>query len=127
MTDNKDVELLLISIIQQKYELNQYVPNIQMLIFKMFCSPISTKTQRKSTSSDGKVVSLDVGENILLGNIFADKNMTLHPMIYKNLLDTLGMMPKKKYFKKIVEYIQKYENEKEVQPLMLDQIISLGI
>jgi hypothetical protein len=44
-------------------------------------------------------------KDLLEGNIFAKKGMKMHPMIYKNLLQTLTVRPKKKHFKKVVEYI----------------------
>ena len=46
-------------------------------------------------------------------------------MIYKNLLETLTLKPKKKHFKKLIEYIRK--NEKDVKPQLLDQLINVGI
>lgn len=57
-----DVEKLLLSMIHQSYELNHIIPNIEMLLYKMFCSPISTKEQRGEDNN-----------NLLLGNLFAAK------------------------------------------------------
>jgi hypothetical protein len=46
-TDNtKDIQLLIIAMVTQAYELNSLIPNIEMLFYKMFCSPITTKEQR---------------------------------------------------------------------------------
>lgn len=64
---------------------------------------------------------------MLEGNIFATREMQLHPIIYKSLLDTLAMKQKKKHFKKIVEYMQKYEKPQDVSPNLIDHIITIGI
>lgn len=62
-TDNaKDIQLLVMAMTTSAYEINTLIPNIEMVFYKMFCSPITTKEMRQ-----GK----DGSENILLGNIFA--------------------------------------------------------
>ena len=83
----------MLSMISQAYELNQFIPNIELIIYKIFMSPITTEAERKEAST------------LLAGNLFAEKNMKMHSLIYKNLLQTLTVRPKKKHFKKIVEYI----------------------
>jgi hypothetical protein len=45
--------------IHQSYQLNKDIPNIELLIYKMFCSPITTKEVRKGE------------KDLLVGNIFA--------------------------------------------------------
>ena len=62
----------------------------------MFVSPKRTREIRKEGA-------------LLEGNLFAEKKLQLHPAVYKSLLETLVMRPKKKHFKKIVEYIRTYE------------------
>ena len=104
--------------IYQSYELNQQIPNIELVMYKIFCSPIITAEQR--ATGDDKT-------NLLLGNIFADKKMSMPLEVYKSLLQTLTVQPKKKHFKKIVEYIKKFEPVERVTPQLLDQIISIGI
>lgn len=74
MNDAKDIELLLLSMINQAYELNQYIPNIELMLYKIFMSPLMTEAERKESSK------------LLTGNIFAEKQMKMHPLIYKNLL-----------------------------------------
>lgn len=64
-----------------------------MLFYKIFCSPLTTKEDRK-----GK----DGSESILFGNIFADKKISIGYSGYKSLLETLVLNPKKKHFKKVV-------------------------
>lgn len=115
MNDIKEIELLLLSMINQSYELNQFIPNIELMIYKIFMSPISTEAERKEAT------------NLLEGNLFAEKKMKMHPLIYKNLLQTLTVRPKKKHYKKIVEYIQKLEDNNNVSMQLLDQIINIGI
>lgn len=58
----KDIQLLVMAMTTSAYEINTLIPNIEMVFYKMFCSPITTKEMRQ-----GK----DGSENILLGNIFA--------------------------------------------------------
>jgi hypothetical protein len=62
---------------------------------------------------------------LLKGNLFAEKEMSIHPLIYKNLLETMTLKPKKKHFKKLVEYIRKFE--KDPKPQVLAQLINVGI
>ena len=45
--NGKDKELLILSMINSSYELNDIIPNIEMVFFRMFTSPITTKTERK--------------------------------------------------------------------------------
>lgn len=74
VSDTKQIELLLLSMIHQSYELNSYIPNIELVLYKIFCSPIITKDERKEAT------------DILQGNIFAAKNMSLPIDVYKSLL-----------------------------------------
>ena len=104
--------------INQAYKLNEHIPNIELLLFKIFCSPMSTKELRKE---------LDDKVKPLAGNIFADKKMSLHPDVYRSLLETLTMRPSKKHFKKVIEYVRKFEKKEDISPLMIDHIVSVGI
>ena len=72
------------------------------MFYKIFFSPLTTEDERKESS------------NLLAGNLFAAKEMQIHPLIYKNLLESLTLQPKKKHFKKFIEYIRKIE--KDVKP-----------
>lgn len=118
LEDAKEVELLLLAMIHQAYRLNEHIPNIELLLYKMFCSPIATKELRKEV--DDKV-------KLLAGNIFAEKGMSMHPDVYRSLLETLTMRPNKKHFKKIVAYIRQCEKKEDVDPMLIDQIVSIGI
>jgi len=104
--------------IHQSYDLNQYIPNIENILYKIFCSPIVTEEQRKAGKDKN---------NLLLGNIFADMNIQLPMDVYKSLLQTIQVRPKKKHYKKIIEYIRKIEPNERVTPALLDQIINIGI
>lgn len=66
-----------------------------MIFYKMFCSPFTNKSERKARDKD----------NILAGNIFADKKVSLTTFGYKSLLETLSLYPKKKHFKKVITYL----------------------
>jgi hypothetical protein len=47
--------------VNSSYELNGLIPNIEMLFYKIFCSPISTLEERKDKDR----------EDPLVGNIFS--------------------------------------------------------
>ena len=111
--NNDDLELFIVAMLNQSYELNSMIPNVEYMFYKMFFSPLTTEDQRKDN------------DDLLAGNLFAQKQMQIHPLIYKNLLETLTLKPKKKHFKKLIEFIRK--NEKDVKPQLLDQLINVGI
>ena len=100
--------------IKQSYELNEYIPNVELLIYKMFFSPITTRAERAKGADRG---------NLLLGNLFSDRKMQLHEEIYNSLLVTLSLNPKKKHYKKILEYIQVHEPVEKVSQTLLDHIV----
>lgn len=116
--DTKDVELLLLSMIKQSYELNEYIPNVELLLYKMFFSPITTRAERANGADR---------ENLLFGNLFADRKMQLHGDIYGSLLMTLSLNPKKKHYKKMIEYIRVHEPVNEVSQILLDHIVQIGV
>lgn len=58
-----DVQSLIISLVNSSYELNSLIPNAEKLFYQIFCSPLTTKEERAGKDK----------ENILLGNIFAQK------------------------------------------------------
>lgn len=101
--------------IHQSYELNKDIPNIELLLYKMFCSPISTKEERKGE------------KDLLAGNIFAQKGLQLPIDVYLSLLHTVTVIPKKKHFKKIVDYLVKYEDVNRIPQNLINQIINVGI
>jgi hypothetical protein len=49
-------------LINSAYELNTLIPNVELLFYKMFCSPITTKSDRAGGKDR---------EDVLYGNIFA--------------------------------------------------------
>jgi hypothetical protein len=51
LNDNVEVQKLLLSMVHQKYELNTIIPNIELLLAKMFFSPLSTKELREGADS----------------------------------------------------------------------------
>ena len=118
LDSNREVEKLLLSMIHQSYELNELIPNIELMLYKIFCSPLSTEEERRNGNDR---------ENLLLGNIFADKQMQLPIEVYKSLLQTLMIKGKKKHFKKVVSYIMKVEPASHVTPMLIDQILKVGI
>lgn len=99
------------------YELNSLIPNIELLFYNIFCSPLTTKEDRKGNDLDTP----------LYGNIFADKKVGLTYFGYRSLLETLTLKPKKKHFKKIVEHLKEYEDKSMVDPELINLIIKVGI
>lgn len=65
--------MLALSIVNSAYEINDIIPNIELLLFKMFCSPISTKAERKEQDFD----------DLLVGNLF--RGVELDPLVYQSL------------------------------------------
>jgi len=112
---DEDVNGMLVSMINQSYELNGFIANSQDMVYRIFTSPLSTIEQRK-VNENGVLVSKDKGARLLLGNIFAERNMQLSPIVYHDMLETVAINQKKKHFKKIVEYIQKYETSQSLKP-----------
>lgn len=47
--------------------------------------------------------------------------------MYNSILHTLVIMPKKKHFKKLLEYIKRVEPVENVTPLLIDKLIEIGI
>ena len=70
-------------------------------------SPIITKDQR----ADGKDK-----ENLLIGNIFAQKKVSLSHFGYRSILETLVLHPKKKHFKKVVQHLIEFESKENIDP-----------
>ena len=57
---SEDKELFVLSMLNSTYELNDSIPNIELVFFKMFTSPLSTREARKKNDQD----------DLLAGNIF---------------------------------------------------------
>ena len=62
LESEEDIQALIISLINSAYELNPLIPNVELLFYRMFCSPITTKVDRAGGNDR---------ENVLYGNIFA--------------------------------------------------------
>lgn len=111
----KDVQLLAISLVHQAYELNEVVSNGEMLLYKIFTSPDLTKDTRAGS------------DDLLAGNLFAHDGIKLGASVYKSLLETVALYPKKKHLKKIVEHLIKYEGPEHTTPETIDLIIRICI
>jgi hypothetical protein len=64
MENPEEIQQLIVSMLTQAYDLNSLIPNVDMLFYRVFTSPITTAEQRKGH---------DTGDNLLIGNIFSDK------------------------------------------------------
>lgn len=98
MSDPAEVRMLVTSMISSAYELNELIPNIELLFFKMFCSPITTAELRKEEDK----------EDLLAGNIFSKQGINLGSIAYRSMLETVALYPKKKHFKKILDHMERY-------------------
>ena len=96
--------MLVLSMINSAYELNDIIPNIELVFFKMFTSPITTAAQRKQKD----------GDDILAGNICHKTDFRMPKQAYESLLHTVALNPKKKHFKKIIQYMILNEQPQEV-------------
>ena len=47
--------------------------------------------------------------------------------VYESLLQTVTVLPKKKHFKKIVDYLMKYEDVTRIPQSLVNQIVDVGI
>jgi len=69
--------MLILSMINSVYELNDLIPNIELIFFKIFTSPITTKAVRKQKD----------GDDLLAGNLFHNTNFRKMPnQAYTSLL-----------------------------------------
>ena len=92
-TDVAEIRLLALSLISQAYQLNDIIPNVELIFYKIFCSPITSKDTRKGS------------EELLEGNLFAREGMNLGSQVYRSLLETVALYPKKIHVKKIIQHI----------------------
>ena len=113
----QDVQLLIISLVNSSYELNGLIPNVEMLFYRMFCSPLTTKEDRAGKDH----------ENVLYGNIFAQKQVPLTYYGYRSLLETLVLDPKKKHLKKVVAHLSEFEPKEKVDPYLIELIVKISI
>jgi len=117
MEDPAEIRKLALSMINSAYQLNSHIPNIELVFYRIFCSPISTKELRKEKE----------GDDILAGNIFAKEGINLGPSVYRSLLETVALHPKKKHFKKIVAHLMQFESKENVESQLIDLITFIGI
>lgn len=113
-----DVQSLIISLVNSAYELNGLIPNVELLFYRMFCSPITTKQERAGGKDH---------ENVLVGNIFAQKQVSLTYFGYKSLLETLVLDPKKKHLKKVIAHLSEFEQKDKVDAHLINLIVKIGI
>ena len=103
--------------IHSAYECNDLLPNMEMLLFKMFTSPSTTKTLRKDEDNN----------HLLIGNLFARDGVQLSSSVYRSLLETLALHPKKKHYKKIIEHMLAYADKQALDGDLLDLAVYIGV
>lgn len=86
-----------------------------MMFYKMFFSPLSTKEQRKGA------------EDLLEGNLFAKDGINLGPQVYRSLLETMALYPKKKHYKKLMQHVIQYEDKNNISAELMKLLIGIGI
>lgn len=79
------------------------------------------------TTKERRASGNDSGDNVLYGNIFAEKKVPLTYFGYKSLLETLVLEPKKKHFKKVVKHLIEFEDKSQVDDRLINLIIKIGI
>ena len=79
--------------VHSAYELNDLIPNIELLMYKIFMSPQINKEKRKQST------------DLLEGNLFTQKDIDLDNDVYKSLLETIALNPKKKHLKKLIQHM----------------------
>lgn len=110
-----DIQALVISLIHSSYELNALIPNSELLFYKLFCSPLTTKDERQGKDRDSPLV----------GNLFPHTSVTYHG--YRSLLETLVLEPKKKHFKKVLAHLIEHEPKEKLDPVLISLIVRIGI
>ena len=115
LESEQDIQSLVIALINSAYELNSLIPNVELLFYRMFSSPITTKAERAG------------GNDVLLGNIFAQKKVSVTYFGYKSLLETLVLDPKKKHLKKVIAHLSEFEAKDKVDASIINLIVKIGI
>mmetsp|Transcript_14497 Transcript_14497/g.18293 ORF Transcript_14497/g.18293 Transcript_14497/m.18293 type:complete len:98 (+) Transcript_14497:1439-1732(+) len=78
----EDKELFVLSLVNSAYDVNHIIPNIELVFFKMFVSPISTKAERKDFD----------GQDLLAGNLFHPlKDFSMPKQAYVSLLQSVAL------------------------------------
>jgi len=109
--------MLILSLINSSYELNEMIPNAELIFYKMFTSPITTKAERKAGQED----------DLLAGNLFHNTSFKMPKQAYKSLLQTVALNPKKKHYKKIIQYMVLNESAAELDSELIDLVTYIGI
>jgi hypothetical protein len=118
LESEQDIQALIISLINSAYELNSLIPNVELLFYRMFCSPITTKADRAGGNDR---------ENVLFGNIFAQKKVSITYFGYKSLLESLVLDPKKKHLKKVIAHLSEFEPKEKIDATLVSLIVKIGI
>ena len=113
----QEQQALVLSLINSAYELNEIIPNAELVFYRMFTSPITTKEQRKRSQDD----------DLLVGNLFHNSEFKMPRQAYKSLLQTVALNPKKKHFKKIVQFMVLNESPEELDPELINLVTFIGI
>ena len=96
-------------------EMNEIIPNIELIFYKMFMSPITTRDEKLQNQA----------KDILAGNLFTEFEMPVEGFI--SLLETIALNPKKKHLKKIIQYVRKTQKAENVDAEVIDMITFAGI
>lgn len=114
MKYKEDVPLFVASMISNAYELNSWIPNVHMMLYRMFCMPKTTEKLRKEAD----------GNDLLVGNIF---NNHLSITGYKSLLHSVLLTGKKKHFKKILTHMVKHLPAEQINDDVVQKTIEIAV
>jgi len=64
---------------------------------------------------------------LLDGSLFAREGINLGPMVYRSLLETIALYPKKKHYKKVTQHLIHYEDKENVTGDLMRILIQVGI
>ena len=114
LKNTEDIPLFVASLISNAYELNSWIPNAHMMLYKMFCSPKINEKERKETEK----------KDLLSGNLF---NNHISQVGYKSLLHSVLLTGKKKHFKKIIMHMNKFLKPEDFNDEIIQKVIEISV
>jgi PHD/YefM family antitoxin component YafN of YafNO toxin-antitoxin module len=104
--------------IHQAYDLNAYIPNIELVLYNIFMTPITTAELKKQSEDK---------DDLLVGNLFAKNKVPLGSDAYKSICETMTLRPKKKNLKRLIQYIDTVESKETMDKEVIDRLVHICI
>ena len=114
LKNTDDVPLFVASFISNAYQLNSWIPNAHMMLYKMFWSPKINEKERKDLEK----------KDLLAGNLFNNHMSTIG---YRSLLHSVLLTGKKKHFKKIIEHMSKHLKPEDINDELVQKTIEIAV